>query len=186
MCEMLNLFVPARAPSLGPPVRGLHFGTGGEIQRDFAERYRGTPGVILCGACASGCLCGFTDWDALYALGRDVLERNALESVSVLHFWSKDRYALTERIVDPDDPDECTKGTQGEVIVMRVAPPERRRHRRLLRALVAGVGSVATLRMKRGDSLHGTLVAFDPASEVGTIADHTFVAAQVFAIEPEG
>jgi hypothetical protein len=36
--------------------------------------------------------------------------------------------------------------------------------------------------MKHGEELRGTLVAFDPESEVGTIDDRTFVAAQVLSI----
>ncbi len=40
--------------------------------------------------------------------------------------------------------------------------------------------------MKQGAELHGTLVAFDPESEVGTIGERTFVAAQVLSIDPAG
>ena len=182
MCEMLNVFVPLLQPVMGPPVRGLHFLPSGEIQKDFAARYGRAGGVILSGACAQGCLCGFVDWNAFYEVAQDLFDRNTIESMSALRFWSKDRYELTERVVDPDDPELCTPLEPGELVVLRALPAERRRHRRLLRALVASVGSPATLQMKHGAELHGTLVAFDPESEVGTIGDRTFVAAQVLSI----
>ena len=182
MCEMLNVFVPLLQPVMGPPVRGLHFLPSGEIQKDFAARYSRAGGVILSGACAQGCLCGFVDWNAFYELAQDLFDRNPIESMSALRFWSKDRYELTERVVDPDDPELCTPLEPGELVVLRALPAERRRHRRLLRALVACVGSPATLQMKHGAELHGTLVAFDPESEVGTLGDRTFVAAQVLSI----
>jgi hypothetical protein len=87
-------------------------------------------------------------------------------------------------VVDPDDPEHCTPLEPGELVVLRTLPAERRRHRRLIRALVARVGWPATLQMKHGTELHGTLVAFDPESEVGTIGERTFVAAQVLSLEP--
>jgi len=184
MCEMLNIFVPLPRPVMGPPVRGLRFLTSGEIQKDFAARYGRTGGVILTGASAQGCLCGFEDWNAFYETARDLFDRNAIESMSALRFWSGDRYELAERVVDPDDPERCPPLEPGELVVLRTLPAERRRHRQLLRALVARVGSPATLHMKHGAELHGTLVAFDEESEVGTIGDRTFVAAQVLSIEP--
>lgn len=183
MCEMLNIFVPLARPVMGPPVRGLHFLPSGEIQKDFAARYCRAGGVILSGACAQGCLCGFVDWNAFYELAQGVFDRNAIESMCGLRFWSKDRYELTERVVDPDEPEHCTALEPGELIVLRTQPADRRRHRRLIRALVAHIGSPATLHMKHGAELHGTLVAFDPESEVGTIGERTFVAAQVLSIE---
>ena len=186
MCEMLNIFVPLPRPVMGPPVRGLHFSASGEIQKDFAARYGRAGGIILAGGCAQGCLCGFADWNAFYELAQDLFDRNAIESMSALRFWSKARYELTERVVDPDDPELCTPLAQGELLVLRTLPAERRRHRRLLRALVACVGGRTTLQMKHGAELHGTLVAFDPESEVGTVGDRTFVAAQVLAIATEG
>ena len=184
MCEMLNVFVPLPRPVMGPPVRGLQLLASGEIQKDFAARYGCAGGVILSGSCAQGCLCGFADWNAFYELAQDLFDRNRMDSMSALRFWSKDRHELTERVVDPDDPELWTPLEPGELVVLRALPAERRRHRRLLRALVAGVGSTATLEMKHGAELHGTLVAFDPESEVGTIGDRTFVAAQVLSIEP--
>ena len=184
MCEMLNIFVPLARPVMGPPVRGLHFLVSGEIQKDFATRYGRAGGVILSGACAQGCLCAFVDWNAFYELARGVFDRNPIESMCGLRFGSKERYVLTERVVDPDEPEACTPLEPGELVVLRTLPAERRRHRRLIRALVARVGSLATLQMKHGAELHGMLVAFDPESEVGTIGDRTFVAAQVLVIEP--
>jgi hypothetical protein len=181
---MMNLFVPLPIPVMGPPVRGLHFKSGGEIQKDFAAKYAKAGGTILVGACAQGCLCGFIDWDAVYELSNDLFEHNAITTLSLLRFWSKSRYELTERVLDPDDPELRVPFEYGEVVVLQTLPADRRRHRRLLRALTARVGSQATLHMKHGETVHGGLTSFDPESEVGTIGDRTFVAAQVLSLDP--
>ena len=76
MCEMLNLFVPAKHPALGEPVRGLVFDDGGEIQRDFAARFAAEGGTILSASGGKGCLCGFDDWDAAYETSRRALEES--------------------------------------------------------------------------------------------------------------
>src|SRR4051812_13080200 len=127
MCEMLNLFVPLAQPVMASLVRGLAFSRSGEIQKDFAELYRGR-GTILCGS-AGSCMCGFDDWPALYEAARDVLSRNRITELAALRFWSKDRYELASRVVDPDDPESCTPLVMGEVVVIRAEPPEKRRHR---------------------------------------------------------
>jgi hypothetical protein len=183
MCEMLNLFVPVPRPTLVEPVRGLHFAPGGEIQRDFAARYAGRGGTILVGSGSKGCLCGFTDWDAIYAIGRDLLDRNEVTYLSALHFWSSDRYELSERTVDPEDLELCLPARLGEVLVMQTEPPEQRRHRRVVRALSRLSGQNVRLDLKSRRELHGPLVEFDPQSEVGRVGDEFFVAAQVLTVQ---
>ena len=180
MCELLNIFVPVAGPVLGPPVRRFALTTGGEAQRDFAQRFAGRGGTILSGA--GGCMCGFDDWAAVYEVGRSLFDRNRVVEVAALRFWSGDRYALGSRIVDPDDEASCTPFVVGEVVVMRREPSEKRRHRDVVRALAAQVGAVATLRLKSGGHLRG-LVTFDVASETGRVGEVPFVAAQVRAVE---
>ncbi len=186
MCEMLNLFVPARSPVLPAPVRGLRFAPEGEIQRDFAARFASSPGVLLAGHGGGPCLCGFDDWDALYAIAREVLAANASESLAVLHFWSGTRYALGERAIDVDYPEVCTPLVLGELARLHREPAERRRHRLVVRGLTRAVGERVTLRLKSGRSLHGVLSAFDAESEVGRVESRTFVGAEVLALEREG
>lgn len=186
MCEMLNLFVPARAPVLPAPVRGLRFAPEGEIQRDFAARFATAPGVLLAGHGGGPCLCGFDDWDALYAIARDVLAANALESLAALRFWSGTRYELGERTIDVDDPEACTPLVVGELARLHLEPAERRRHRLVVRALTRAVGERVSLRLKSGRALRGVLVAFDAQSEVGRVEGRTFVAAEVLAVDRDG
>jgi hypothetical protein len=183
MCEMINVFVPVRHPAVGPEVRGFSLGTGGEVQRDFAERYARAHGTILVGKNAKTCLCGFGDWEAFYDVARDILTRNAIATLAVVRFWSGDRYTLTERAIDPDDAELCTPVELGEVVVLCTGPPEQRRHRIVVRTLARKVGEAVTLHMKGGRELKGTLVAFDVESEVGHVGTGTFVAAQVHDVE---
>jgi hypothetical protein len=180
MCEMLNLLVPTPAAVAPPAIRGLAFSGAGEVQRDFAARYpRGTPFVATC---STGCLCGFRDWDAVYEAASYAMEANQTREVALLHFWSGDRYTLTERGVDPDDAEALRPLIDGEVVVLRTDHPGQRRHRRLLRELTRAIGTVVDLRLKSGRTLHGVLVAFDAESEVGRVDARVFVAAEV--LEP--
>lgn len=182
MCEMVNLYVPRAPALLGPPVRGLHFKSQGEIQHDFATRFATGPGSFLHGYGSGSCLCGFDDWPALYDVARDLIERNDVAYVAALKFWSGDRYQLAERELDPDDAEQCTPVRDGELIILRCGPAEQRRHRQVRRDLTRHVGARVTLRLKSGRALHGLLAAFDPDSEVGTLDDKPFVAAQVLEV----
>lgn len=103
MCTMLNLFVPSKAPVGTTVVRGLRFEPGGEVQRDFARRFADENGIFLSGYGGGSCLCGFEDWDAVYAIARELLHRCALPWVAAVQFESGDRGELSERMVDPDD-----------------------------------------------------------------------------------
>jgi hypothetical protein len=182
MCELLNLFVPRKVPELGPPVRHLSFGDGGEIHEAFAALYAGR-GAVLAASSKFGCLCGFNDWDAVYETARDLVVRNAVSEIVFLRFWSGDRYKLRTRTVDPDDAESCRPLERGEVVVVHTGPPEQRRHRLVVRSLVRAVGEKATLRLKGGRTLSGTVTAFDEVSETGAIGDVAFVAGQVMALE---
>lgn len=186
MCEMLNVFIPATRPILPPPVRGLSFVSEGEIQKDFAARHERTAGVLLAGVGGGPCLCGFDDWDALYAIAREVLAKNRLEWMTALHFWSGDRYALEERRVDPDDPETCTPCKMGEVALIHAEPAERRRHRLVVRELSRAVDHVVTVRLKSGQKIRALLASFDAESEVGRLGMRTFVAAEVLSVEHAG
>jgi hypothetical protein len=122
------------------------------------------------------------DWPAIHETGRDLLSRNRLTEIATLRFWSKDRYTLAERVVDPDDPESCKPFEMGEVVVMRVEPPEKRRHRLVVRELGRRVGSSATLKLKNGRELRGVVAGFDAESETGLVGGVPFVAAQVLAV----
>ena len=186
MCEMLNLFVPARRVVLAPPVRGLSFDEGGEIQRDFRARFADQRGTILVGSGSGPCLCGFGDWPALYETVRALATRNAVDTIAFLKFWSGDTYRLAERVVDPDDPEQCVEVGDGEVVIARTVPVETRRHRRVVRRLGQRIGARVTLTYKHGGAHHGVVTSFDPESEVGGLDGAFFAAAQVFAVEDEG
>jgi hypothetical protein len=181
MCEMLNMFVPARTAAT-EPVRGLVFSEGGEVQKDFALRYQKTKGTMLVGSGGGYCLCGFQDWDALYDVARSTMERAKVDWLAVIHFWSGDRYELVEREVDPDAPELCTAVEVGELVVLRAQPAEQRRHRRVVKALRERVGSRVTLALKSGRALNGWLQVFDAESEVGVLDETTFVAGQVLSV----
>jgi len=183
MCEMLNMFVPARVAA-SSPVRGLTFGEGGELQKDFVLRYAKWKGTFLAGSSAGPCLCGFQDWDALYEVARGVMEQASVDWLALIHFSSGNRYELIEREVDPDEPEFCTALELGEVVVLRTQPAERRRHHRVLRRLQERVGSQVTLSLKGGRTLHGHLREFDAQSEVGRVDEAIFVAGQVMSVSP--
>jgi hypothetical protein len=124
---------------------------------------------------------------AFYEVVRDALERNRVQWVAAIHFWSGDSYELGERTLDPYDAEASTSLPCGEVAVLRAEHPEQRRHRRVVRALSRGVGATVILRMKSGRDLQGTLTAFDAESEVGHVGGATVVAAQVLeALRPLG
>lgn len=182
---MLNLFVPTRGATVERTVRGLTFGPGGEVQKDFVAHYGKHAGTFLSGSGNKGCLCGFDDWPAVYEIARGLLERCEVDSLSVLRFWSGDRYSLAWRVVDPDDDALCTPGELGEVLVLKPMPPERRRHRRVVRALVSLVGARATLHLKSGDARRGVVASFDAESEVGFVDDTCFVAAEVLSVDAD-
>jgi hypothetical protein len=182
MCEMLNLFVPVAAASAGPTVRGLHLETTGEIQRDFSARFAAERGTFFAAQGGRSCLCGFDDWPALYTIGRELLGRHRASHVALLRFWSGDRYELVERAVDLDDAEQLTPIAVGEVVIASIEPAERRRHRLVVRALRRRVGSVVTLTLRSGRTVHGTLVEFDPESEVGRVDEHIIVAGQVHEV----
>ena len=179
---MLNLFVPIGDPVVGARHGRLGFTRTGEIQKDFAARVARRGGAFLIGT-ANGCMCGFDDWPALYQAARDLLAENGILEIEALRFWSKDRYTLTERVADLDDAEACTPLVMGEIVVMRVDRPERRRHRLVVRALSRSIGAEVTLRMKSGRELRGVVTAFDPDSETGSVGPTPFVAAQVLAVD---
>jgi len=181
MCEMLNLFIPFARPILPRPVRGLKFERHGEIQRDFAARYSTVGGVFLAGYGGGYCLCGFNDWDAVFQIAREITAKSVLSWVAALHFWSGDRYELGERRIDPEDPEACVPVPIGMVAFLQAEPPERRRHRLVLRSLTRAVGTTVALRLKSGRTLHGPLVSFDCESEVAEIDGRPVVAAEVLA-----
>lgn len=188
MCQMLNAFVPtasAAQVALVAPVRGLSFGALGEVQRDFAARSARGAGAVLIGRRRGDCLCGFDDWPALYEALRALLVANRAERVEALLFWSGDRYALSERAVDLDEPRDHAPFALGEVVIARIEPAERRRHRGIVRALAGAVGADVTLRLKSGRELRGTIEEFDPESEVGRIGGRAFVAGEVMGIGEE-
>jgi hypothetical protein len=180
---MLNLFVPGREAIVATAVRGLTFGPGGELQKDFVAHHGKQAGTFLAGSSDKGCLCGFDDWPALYEIARGLLERCGVGTLSVLRFWSGDRYSLAFRTIDSDDEALCTPGELGEVLVVKPMPPERRRHRRVVRALVSLVGARATLHLKSGEERRGVVASFDAESEVGIIDDACFVAAEVLSVD---
>jgi hypothetical protein len=183
MCEMLNLFVPAKSTAMGSPVSGLRFVSDGEMQRQFRERFAGASGTILSGSWGKGCLCGFDDWKSFYEVVRDTLERNRVEWVAGIHFWSGDTYEIRERTFDPYDAEACTPLSYGEIATMWAGHPEQRRHRRVVRDLARHIGGTITLRLKSGRDLHGTLTEFDAKTEVGRLGEVTVVAAQVLEVE---
>ncbi len=178
---MLNLFVPARGTSPLKVVRGLKFQPDGEIQSDFASRFARTSGAILVGSGPQGCLCGFSDWDALVEIARDALSRERVPELVALRFWSRERYSLTERIVDLDEVQGVVPA-MGELVRMRVLAPEQRRHREIVRALERSLTAVVTLRLRSGEVLEGTLEAFDAESDVGTIDGRPFVAWEILEV----
>ena len=182
MCEMLNLFVPVKRTAPCPPVRGLEFVDGGEVQRDFKARYAG-QGTILAGVGTGQCLCGFEDWPALYEIARAQLTANGVSQVAFLKFWSGDTLRLTDRVVDPDDPEQCVEVPDGVIVIARTGPAGPRRHRQVVRSLSQRLGTAVTLRRKTGIDLHGVLRAFDPESEVGDLDGTFFVAAQLHAVD---
>lgn len=179
---MLNVFVPVAPAVAGPAVRGLHLSLTGEIQRDFAARFARQHGTMFAGQGGRSCLCGFDDWPALYAIARDLMARNAVPQVALLRFWSGDRYELPERTVDLEDAEQLTPLNVGEVVIALIEPAERRRHRLVLRALQRRIGTVVSLTLRSGRTVHGTLVEFDPESEVGRVDDHPIVAGQVHEV----
>jgi hypothetical protein len=179
MCDMLNLYVPVARPELGPPVRGLYFCEGLEVQRDFRDRFVGMSGIVLGGAGGGYCLCGFRDWQSLREIGCDAIRRNRVPWVAFLFFASGDGGPLNERVVDPEDPESDVRIERCEILMMQPDPPERRRHRLLVRALARKAGENVELRMKSGQRLGGLLASFDGATEVGQIGDRIFVAAEV-------
>ncbi|MCE9580725.1 MAG: hypothetical protein K8W52_46825 [Deltaproteobacteria bacterium] len=179
VCQMLNVFVPARGIAIPPGVRQLELGLGGEIHRGLAAHYAGVVGTML--VAQGRCLCGFADWPAVVEVARELATRNAVDRVAILSFWPGDRGPLTERVFDIDD-DAAHEGiAAGELVVLDHGTVEQRRYRRLLRALSGAVGREVTLQLKSHATLAGVL-AFDPESEVGSIGDRTFVAAQVHAL----
>lgn len=180
MCEMINLFIPVASPVLPEPVRGLAFETGGELQRDFRDRY-GARGAIVSAFCGY-CLCGFEDWEALFEAARAIIAANRVDHVAVVHFDSGSRYELTEREVDPFDDGVATECAIGEVTILRPDSPEKRRHKQLVRALFARIGNEVTLRLKSGKILRGSLAAFDAESQTGRVANTPFAAAQVLEV----
>jgi hypothetical protein len=182
MCVMLNVFVPVPDAAVGPPVRGLHLLSFGEIQRDFAARFAAAHGTLLAAHGGRTCLCGFDDWPALYEIARELLGRNAVSYVALLHFWSSERYQLVERAVDLEDAEQRTAIATGEVVIASIEPARRRRHRQVVRTLRRRIGAVVSLTLRSGRTLRGVLVEFDPESEVGRVGDQTFVAGQVHEV----
>jgi hypothetical protein len=181
MCQMINLFVPSSAPMLAS-AGGLKVHMGGELQKDFLERFGETRGTFLNVFGAGYCMCGFDDWESLYALASEVMSESGVEWAAVVHFSSGCRYALKVREVDPDESEQCTAIDVGEVVVLRGRPAEQQRHRRVLRALQTNVRRRVSLVMKSGRALHGVLMEFDEVSEVGRVDKTTFVAAQVHSV----
>lgn len=180
---MLNVFVPAVAPTLPAAVRGLRLERKGEVQTDFAARRRPDDGLILSGGSSHGCLCDLDDWPALHELLEALLDGNRVSYVEALLFWSRDRYELRVREIDPEEPDARVPLVQGEIVVLRRQPRARRLHRQVVRALASAVGRAVTVRWKMGRASSGVLVSFDPESELGQLDTRAFVAAEVLAVE---
>jgi small nuclear ribonucleoprotein (snRNP)-like protein len=182
VCHFANVFVPCQAPRLPEAIRGLGLREDGEVHRDFARHFAKQNGTMLCVESGSGCLCGFDDWPALYELGRQLLAANRVARVALFFFWASDRYTITARQIDPDDPETCTPLVPGELAVLEPVPVERRRHRNTVRELTRSVGQAVALRLKSGGVRRGRLTAFDVVSEVGMVDAQVVTAGQVLEV----
>jgi len=177
MCEMLNLYLPTPAPVAAPAVRGFEFVPGGEVQKDFRQRF--PDGAIWAGHCAGPCLCGFSDWPALWQHTRELVEANRVQTAAVVSFWAGSRYTLRDRTVDLGDEAITVTLTEGEVALLVIQPPARRAHARVVSELTGRVGGPVIVQLKNGITLRGTLGAFDPISECGEVDGTPFVASAV-------
>lgn len=179
VCNFASVFVPKVGPVLPAPVRGYRLVPDGDPHRDFVTHHANDRGAVLAVVSGSQCLCGFGDWAALHALGREALVANGVAWVSLFFYWASDRYAPTVREVDPEDPTSVGAIAPGEIVVLRPELPERRRHRMVVRALTAAVGTTVTLALERGRRISGLLTSFDAVAEVGEVDGRAIVAAQV-------
>lgn len=101
-----------------------------------------------------------------------------------MKFWSGDHAATGEVTLDPEDPADCAPIPDGTIALARRVPPDRRRHRQVVRELARRVGQVVVVHHKDGRVTRGTLEAFDAESEAGLIDGTPLVAAQLAAVDP--
>ncbi len=182
VCNFANVFVPKVGATPPAPVHGYRLEVDAQVHRDFVQHHAKDRGTMLSVVSGGQCLCGFDDWEALHALGREALNANGAPWVSLFFYWANDRYEPTVRVVDPYDPTSVGAVACGEIVVLRPEPPERRRHRSVVRALTAAVGSNVTLSLKDGSTASGSLAAFDEVAETGEIDGRVIVAAQVRSV----